>query len=58
MTPLLVPLVSGAAVAFWICAPLMVIGALGMVPVGASPSTSRPARMGGIASRWMGVGSS
>ena len=31
MTPLLVPLVSGAAVAFWICAPLMVIGALGMV---------------------------
>ena len=31
MTPLLTPLVSGAAVAFWICAPLMVIGALGMV---------------------------
>jgi NADH-quinone oxidoreductase subunit J len=31
MTPLLVPLVSGAAVAFWICAPLMVLGALGMV---------------------------
>ncbi len=31
MTPLLVPLVTGATVAFWICAPLMVLGALGMV---------------------------
>ncbi len=31
MTAQLVPLVSGSAVAFWICAPLMVLGALGMV---------------------------
>ena len=31
MTPLLTMLVSGAAVAFWICGPLAVIGGLGMV---------------------------
>ncbi len=31
MSPALVPLVTGAEVAFWICAPLMVLGALGLV---------------------------
>lgn len=31
LTPLLVPLVSAGAWAFWICVPLMVLGALGMV---------------------------
>ncbi len=31
MTPQLVPLVTATSVAFWICAPLMVLGAIGMV---------------------------
>ena len=31
MTTLLVPLVTGAAVAFWICGPIMVAAALGMI---------------------------
>jgi NADH-quinone oxidoreductase subunit J len=31
MTTLLVPLVSGGAVAFWICGPIMVAAALGMI---------------------------
>lgn len=31
MTTLLVPLVTGAAVAYWICAPIMVLAALAMV---------------------------
>ncbi len=31
MTPALIPLVTGTEVAFWICAPLMVLGALGLV---------------------------
>jgi NADH-quinone oxidoreductase subunit J len=31
MTALLVPLVTGEAVAYWICAPIMVLAALGMV---------------------------
>ena len=31
MTPLLVPMATGAQAAFWICAPLMVIGAIGLV---------------------------
>nr|NLI50544.1 NADH-quinone oxidoreductase subunit J [Propionibacterium sp.] len=31
MNPALVPLVTGTEVAFWICAPLMVLGALGLV---------------------------
>lgn len=31
MNPALVPLVTGAEVAFWVCAPLMVLGSLGLV---------------------------
>lgn len=31
MTPALIPLVTGTEVAFWICAPLMLLGALGLV---------------------------
>lgn len=31
MIPALVPLVTGTEVAFWVCAPLMVLGALGLV---------------------------
>jgi NADH-quinone oxidoreductase subunit J len=30
-TPLLIPLVTGAAVAFWMLAPVMILGALGMI---------------------------
>jgi NADH-quinone oxidoreductase subunit J len=30
-TPLLIPLVTGAAVAFWVLAPVMILGALGMI---------------------------
>jgi len=31
LTPLLIPLVTGAAVAFWMLAPVMILGALGMI---------------------------
>ena len=31
MTPLLIPLVTGATVAFWMLAPVMILGALGMI---------------------------
>jgi NADH-quinone oxidoreductase subunit J len=31
LTPLLVPLVTGATVAFWLLAPVMILGALGMI---------------------------
>ena len=31
VTPLLIPLVTGAAVAFWMLAPVMILGALGMI---------------------------
>jgi len=31
LAPLLIPLVTGAAVAFWLLAPVMILGALGMI---------------------------
>ena len=31
LTPLLIPLVTGATVAFWMLAPVMILGALGMI---------------------------